>query len=237
MRNGPSAFSFVMNLGTILADWPPFKGKNILPKPNGDLFWSHYPVLVPCISIVDQVEVRAQVGLCGGPVPTKQRLELHRNGSSYSTHVKHWVLYSRVYTSRFTSSEMTGWLNLNSCSGTAATQCFLLTTRGVWSIVVKGQCVGIVQFCSLKIFYGVTTWWNIISLSKIHLNSSQTTSNCACYQLTLFSRVRRISPVHLVLIIWGDSDPVHVGGGQWGAIVGTPEWADVHKGYIVLIKG
>lgn len=43
--------------------------------------------------------------------------------------------------------------------------------------------------------------------------------------------------MHLVMIIWGDSDPVRVGGGQWGAIVGAPEWADVHNGYIVLIKG
>lgn len=55
MRKGPSAFSFVMNLWTLSAGWPPFQSKNIPPEPNGDLFWSHCPVSVPYISIVTEV--------------------------------------------------------------------------------------------------------------------------------------------------------------------------------------
>lgn len=43
--------------------------------------------------------------------------------------------------------------------------------------------------------------------------------------------------MHLCMVTWGDSDPVRGVGGVWeGAIMGALIWADVHKGYIVLIK-
>lgn len=38
--------------------------------------------------------------------------------------------------------------------------------------------------------------------------------------------------MHVFIIIWGDTDPVPAMEG----IVGALPWADVHKGYIVLIK-
>lgn len=55
MRKRPSAFSFVMNLWTLLAGWPLFHGKNIPLEPSGALFWSRCPASIHYTSIATEV--------------------------------------------------------------------------------------------------------------------------------------------------------------------------------------